>query len=500
MLRPSTVCAVLVVFAPTLEAAVLAGSVVENATSRPLARCQVALSMAQSGYDVPLKTTLTDSAGRFRFTELTGGTYFLTVERGGYAAARYGEKHWNGAGTPIVLGADSEFFSEFRLRRLGAVSGQVLDENRVGLAGSTVVAYEAVGSPPLRLAGSAVSDDRGVYRIAGLAPGAYYLRTGPRELEDQRSLLPTFFGEGPGAPEPVSAPVELDQERSGIDIQPRAGRLGHLAGKVTGGRVAGVWLFSETGTKQATCDGSGQFVFAELAPGGYELLARSSSGSLAAYQRLQVGEGVNQVVLAAGAMPLVRVRVEESEGKELDPRRVTVSLTRKGLSQRLAVPQISSLVGGGAAEVMPGEYAASATAAREYYVQSLRATGTPRVANEFLALPQQTVDLVVTVSSRPASLRGTVKTLDGQPAGGAPVFLNPVDAELRSRMGGPRSVRADANGAYQFPGLPPGQYLVFSSFEFQAPQEADWQRVPVRTATIQEGQESSLELELYGAL
>jgi protocatechuate 3,4-dioxygenase beta subunit len=478
-------------------AAAISGVTLEGASGRPLARSRVELVSVQHGYDLPLTTALTDSNGRFRFANLAAGTYFLIARRGGFAPERYGQRSWNTAGTPIVLGADAEFSAEFRMRRLGAISGQVLDENRVGLEGNTVSAYATDHFPP-RLAGSAVSDDRGMYRIAGLEPGVYYVRSGPQELEGQRSLLPTYYGQTSSEQGPQQVEVELDRETRGVDVQPLAGRLGQLRGRVTGGVLSRLWLISASGVEQAVPGGAGEFRFDRLAPGEYELLGISGERSLAAWRKIRIEEGANETTLEAGAMPVAVTRVEEKEGGEADPRRVTVTLKRGGISAALPLELPLSGVGSAVIPVMPGEYAASAEAAREYYVDSVRASGATGAENEFRALPGQRVSVEVTVGTRPAVLRGVVKTPDGQPAVGAPVFLNAMDAGARQRMGGTRMARAGQDGRYEFPGLAPGDYEVVSTFEFRGPKEANWQGVPARMVTLTEGQEASLDLELAG--
>ncbi|MGE5569113.1 MAG: carboxypeptidase regulatory-like domain-containing protein [Rhodospirillales bacterium] len=475
--------------------AILEGTVLDNAAARPLARSRVALTTLQNGYEIPLKTVLTGSGGNFRFDGLPAGTYFLTASRTGYQTARYGQKRWDGAGAPIILAAEAEFSCELRLRRLGAVNGTVLDENGVGLPGNTVTAYLA-GSRPLRIAGSAVSDDRGIYRIAGLQPGVYYIRSGPQKLEDERSLLPTFFGQ----PSPAPVSVDLDSETGPIDIQPVAGSLGHLRGRITGAPVSWVWLFSDTGSKQTTPNPAGEFTFDQLAPGDYELLARAAAGSVAAYGKLRIRSGANEAVLAAAPMPMVRIRIEESEAKPVDPGRITTSLKRRGFSEQLPIPQpVPMLTGNGGLEVTPGEYVVVVQTSPEYYVRSVRAQDA-RELNVVEALPDRTVEVVITVSSRPSVLTGKVSVPGGPPVAGAPVFLDPLDQELRVRLGGTRMARSDAGGVYRFPGLPPGDYQVFSSFEFDSPQEQDFKSVPVKVVTIQEGAEVSLDLDLYGSM
>jgi hypothetical protein len=191
-------------------------------------------------------------------------------------------------------------------------------------------------------------------------------------------------------------------------------------------------------------------------------------------------------------MPLVRIRIEESEGKVPDARLVTVTLDRKGYSEPLPFPQLPpALAGGGVLQVMPGDYVVSAHTSQEYYVRS--------IGNAVEALPGRTSEVVVVVSSKPGSLSGKV-TAAGQAVAGAPVFLNALDPELRVRLAGIRAVRADAAGVYTFLGLPPGDYEVFSSFEFQSAREEDFKRVPAKVVNLQEGGRATLDLDLTGSL
>src|SRR5216117_4457182 len=106
--------------------------------------------------------------GRTLFPYTTLFRSLLTAVRDGYFPAAYGQRLPIGRGTPIQVTAESDLFAELRLRRKGAITGRVLDENGVARAGVSVLAYRA--RLPLRSAGTAVSDDRGVFRIHGLDP------------------------------------------------------------------------------------------------------------------------------------------------------------------------------------------------------------------------------------------------------------------------------------------------------------------------------------------
>src|ERR1019366_2256683 len=97
---------------------------------------------------------------------------------------------WRAAGQPVVLEQDQSTFLSIRLARFSSISGAIVDENDVGLPDHEVVAM--TNTRPPRMLVKAQADDRGMYRIAGLDPGAYLVRTLARPFEDG-GYLPTFY-------------------------------------------------------------------------------------------------------------------------------------------------------------------------------------------------------------------------------------------------------------------------------------------------------------------
>lgn len=476
-------------------AAELEGVVLENLSGRPLARSEVRLEVIAAGATSALRSMLSDSRGRFVFHSLPAGAYLISVRRAGYLTARYGQRRWDGPGTPVVLAAAAHFFAEVRLQRLGVITGQVLDENQVGLTGHPVYAFkESDGA--LRMAAGGVSDDRGIYRLIGLEPGRYYVRTGPRRLEDGRGLLPTFHGQTTVFAEARPVEAELDREMGGVDIEPVAGRLTRLAGRVLGG-AATVTLHSELGEREAQAGPDGAFQFDELAPGPYELIALTTSGPpRAAWRRLYLGERAAEVALELRALPSLRVRCEEKDGRRVDAGRVTVFLRRAVRPGDNPV----RIEGGQSIALIPGEYQAAAVAPPEYYIHSFLMPRSSSRPGRFEAFPGEAMDLTVVLGSRPAALRGQVRDAEGKLVPGAPVFLSAVDPELRLLLEGGRSTRADQSGEYRFYGLPPGRYRLFSSFEVSQPRDPDWDATGAAGVTLEEGQRANLDLKLAGGM
>lgn len=462
-IRRVAVCCAWMAATGPVAAAVLSGSVVENGTARALARAKVTLEARQTSEATGSLTVLTGIGGQFTFDGLPSGVYLLRVEREGYATARYGQRRYEEPGTPIILETDSHFVAELRLKRFGAVTGEIVDENQVGLPDVPVHAYEL--GTTLKVTAVAKTDDRGVYRLAGLKPGRYLIRTAARRLEGGHELLPTYYPQATSAGDAENVHVALDQEVAGIDIAPAPGRLSAVNGTVVGGGAASVIMLTGTGPRTARIRPGGGFRFEQIEPGSYALLVDPAPGSeRAAYGEVFVGDQEARVVLEMLPAPRLRIRCEETTAKVIDSSSVSIFLSRKELGGA------STRVNCGERTVRgPGRWQMAVATPPQFYVASIVDDGGGEDAHNFTLKPGQSREITVLLSSHPAELRGKVLTDDGQPALGAPVFLDAYDSELRRRLGGVRTTRADQNGEYWFAGLPPGPYRILSSFQVRNP-------------------------------
>ena len=123
----------------------------------------------------PSGSVRTNTYGMFEFLDLPAGAYLITAARRGFMPAQYGQKNWRAAGQPVVLDKDQSTFLSIRLPRFSSISGVIVDENDVGLPEHEVVAMS--NTRPPRMMAKAQADDRGMYRISGLDPGSYLVRT-----------------------------------------------------------------------------------------------------------------------------------------------------------------------------------------------------------------------------------------------------------------------------------------------------------------------------------
>jgi hypothetical protein len=185
-------CCVLSAFAGLgLQAAVIRGTVVEQPAGRALSRTVVTLQPV-SGTPGELRSLRTNNLGQFEFDGLAAGAYVIRASRRGFMTIEYGQKQWNSAGIPLSVAAEASSFLNLRLPRYPGITGTVVDENDVGMPEMEVFAYRATQPP--QLVAHAVSDDRGVYRISGLTPGTYLVRTAAWR-GDAIDYLPTFSRE-----------------------------------------------------------------------------------------------------------------------------------------------------------------------------------------------------------------------------------------------------------------------------------------------------------------
>ena len=140
---------------------------------------------------LPPQNTFTDDRGRFAFTRLPAGRYTLVATKPGFVRAAYGAKRSDRPGTPITV-ADGQQIANLALKmaRGAVITGTIRDELGQPAPGATVrvmqyraqngerVLQPVPGNGPL----GETTDDRGTYRIFGLAAGEYYVSASPRSI------------------------------------------------------------------------------------------------------------------------------------------------------------------------------------------------------------------------------------------------------------------------------------------------------------------------------
>jgi carboxypeptidase family protein len=305
---------------------VITGVVVaDDADAKPVRRARVTCTPTDTPMGV---TTITDDAGRFACAGLATGRVMVTATRDAWVATTYGAKRPMRPGTavPVTSGEKTEIV--LRMPRGAVITGTILDQNGQPASSAAARAMRyAIRNGERQLVpygNSATTDDRGVYRIYGLAAGEYIVGASARGLVAIQSgeirLMPEVDVRQPAAAQQPSAQpdprersvtiastyypgtttssqagvvtVRAGEERGGVDFALQLATTARVEGTVTfpeGGTPPGLQVNLMASSSQATFPGlpldgfrmgraapDGAFSFGDVAPGQYTVLARGT--------------------------------------------------------------------------------------------------------------------------------------------------------------------------------------------------------------------------------
>ena len=482
------------------HAGVIQGIVVEKQTGYALEHATVTLQALPLGGS-EARTVRTREAGQFDFGSVPPGAYLIRAVRRGFMPVQYGQKRWNSAGTAVIVDKDSTMSLQLQLSRYGAIGGTVRDPNEAGIPDQDVAAYTSTQPP--RFVMRAKTDDRGVFRIGGLEPGAYVIRTTGNKDED-RDYIPTFSRQTQRAEEARTVIVYPDEEANDGDVRPILGQLFSVSGNIplpysNFGFNVTVTLASDMG--RVITEGPA-FHYASLPPVRYEIYAEARENApgtriLGGYLDLQLERNITNLAIPVNE---VRETTFVLDGAGTTPS-AQAFVRRKDPAGDGPV-QTAKLTSLGRLLLSPGHWTVLIAPPAGYYVA--RFSPVPR---DNLALPEGWNEITVganafnrftvTLSSGGGALHGMVKT-SGSPAVEAPVFLETWDPVTRKRLLDLREARTDAQGNYRFSGLPPGNYRVLSTFEYAAPEPGFFDSAGALEFRIESATDPQANLELYG--
>ncbi len=301
-------------------------------TPRPIRRAVVTL-----GGTVPNgRSVVTGDDGAFEFAGLPAGQFTVTATKAASLPAAFGAMRPGRQGTPIVL-ADGQVMSiRLTMSRGAVVSGTLRDADGQPVAGAGVAVVDAhsVGGfeRAFSSAGFVTTDDRGLYRVFGLAPSEYVIvavqeaaglgeigrRTAAEserllaELQQRRarppgaadaapappplppsfSFAPTYFPGTPRLRDASRVRVVAGEIREGVDFVAGAVPVARISGVVAGDVrnfaavrlvviLDGMRLPVGNGTTPVLSqapDAQGRFSYSNVAPGRYRIMARATRG------------------------------------------------------------------------------------------------------------------------------------------------------------------------------------------------------------------------------
>lgn len=485
---------------PKPPSARISGRVVAADTGKPI-RWATVHAVSDRGRQ---QYTTTDAEGRFEFEELVPGTYRLDAAAERYLRMYHGGQPYTGLGAVVPKGitvreAESFDKADLSLPRGGAIEGRLLDEFGDPAPGLMVQLSQVVyagGRQRLMPMGSRerslLSDDRGHFRIHGLAPGTYYLSVLAGVFAEQSEaggFAPTYYPGTTNLSSALPLTIEVGQEITNLTFPLTPARMARISGRAVdeeGDPIASATLLLATADRSGISDFfvtraqgnlDGTFVLRNVPPGlftlqGFGRPPAEGPGNLAAapFGSLPlIVAGVDQadLVLRITTGPSLRGRIvsEDPAVPLADPTSVRVS--------SFAVKFNTAPVGGGPSPYEVKEdgtfelknlfgYRVVRVSVRDPDWMLRRVTHQGRditdEAIDFTAKSDVT-DVEVVVTNRVTAIEGTVTDERGEPVTNYSVIVFATDASKwgdRSRF--VATARPSQDGTFVVRGLPPDEY------------------------------------------
>jgi protocatechuate 3,4-dioxygenase beta subunit len=421
-------------------------------------------------WEVRGEPAVTDARGRYTL-ELGAYRSYRRVQAAAAGYQRgYGERQGSSGDGPTIA-----------LAPAAGLSGRVVDGEGNPLPGvalelSAVPVSGRFGSAAhLRDRSRATSSRNGAFSLSGLAAGVFY-----RIRFTKAGFAPL---------ELRVEPLEPFEQRSGVEVVLRPGRLG--VGRVvdeSDAPIAGAEVtlrsaqptdpmtaaiqFARRGGDEAeeptaATDAEGRFEIADLAAGRYDLEVRAGGFAPAKVPGVKVGEGGGQVdlgtvVLAPGAS--IEGRVADPDGRAIASAEVTVRAGRDGLLgwSGAAGPRAKVQTDAG------GRFVVADLAPGQPVVLTVAKEGYGTEATSSLRPPADGVAVVLRPAGR---LRGRVVDARGRPIEGARVMAYPDDRPVLSaermlaRQQRPSWAVSGADGRFLIEDVEPGTLRVAAEAE-----------------------------------
>ena len=446
------------------------------------------------------RVALSGADGTFQFQHLPAASYSLSATRSGYAPQEHGQRR-AATGTAVALGNGQRLTGiDFALAPAGVIVGRVLDEDDQPFAGATIdalISRTAGSQPTLVSVATAQSDDRGDFRLTGLAAGQYYVSAfdpafaGVGDETGPLRYTPTYYpgvavveqavrvAVSPGAEPPrITFKLRIIRPARIAGVISAEGRRPLLSGAVIMDPVRGEWL-NAVPTQDVVILPDGSFAFRNVPPGTYQIRARgqvepNGASLFATYRVLVDGRDISSVelILQPGASVAGHLTVEAGR-----PARPPGAV---GLRVRAPFADGSSF-----GDTVTGEVLADGT----FVIRGLM-SGSHILTVEGLRYPwvlksvthrgqditdtgldisgrlQRFEDVRVAITDVASEVSGVVRDAAGAAVPDATVLIVPLSDQFWTRTSRRLGVlRTDAGGRYRLRGLPAGEYRAVASLE-----------------------------------
>ena len=424
-----------------------------------------------------------DDAGKFVFENVEPGrAYRVVAQRPGYLRAPYGARSPMAPGIPVIaeVGLTVEGLV-ITMTPQSVISGRVTDLTGDSVQGVQVIilrrGYRSGVRQLIAWTGTA-TDDQGAFRVADVPPGSYYALA--RELPNQvrAGRIATYY---PSAPNPEAAvPIDVapGTELRGIDIRFLTAQTYAVRGRVDVSAAPGERISVTAvpkgltfGDISASVRADNSFEIPNLAPGTYviQTLARAVRNGEPSMRQ----NGGTEVTITSADLNGLVVPINTSlsitgtitvEGEDAAARSGARPVLRgrpgKATPASSAGSQVEVKGTFRISGLAPGNYQLQmADLPTSAYVKSAR-FGDQDALHSSINVTRSGGELVIVLSNKAAQVSGALRDDKAAPLTGFLVTLWPMDPEPANATDGVRTTYTDRNGAFQFRGLPPGEYSV----------------------------------------
>lgn len=467
---------------------------------------------------------VTDESGGFLADGLDPAAYKVSATAPGYVQMpedKTGEQPFASASRFVRVGENVTI----RMIRGGVITGRVTNssgEPVIAISVDAARVRDENGQPVTgetninELNMSRQTDDRGVYRIYGLAPGSYIVGVGSGAFGFSSRPTP-FSGRMkiyyPSATRDTAQEVSISsgEEAGGIDIRYRSERGFSISGKISGAPTGEQGMAAMTPTvitltKPGTdiivattstlpIGEANSYAFYGLPNGDYEAVATRSnindlSSLVSSPRRVAInGRDVTGVDLALTPMASISgvVTLEKMSGQKCEAGRESypdeIVLTPKPEDPKSKAPFKMSFWGnpGTASPDEKGAFSLFGLSAGRHFIEAqlpdehwfvktmtlTSAPTTPAGARNagnngvMLKAGEKVSGLAVTIAEGAAGLKGKVVAPDnGKLPARLRVHLLPAEPEAKDEMLRFAETKADDDGSFAFANLAPGKYLL----------------------------------------
>lgn len=441
-----------------------------------------------------LGLTRTDSEGRFAFEGASLGEVRLEFQRNGFVPA--GGDDYRNADCSAACGP-----FELDMLQAGVISGAITDDLGEPVIASRVLLFCEGSERPLA---SAVTDDRGVYRLSGLRPaGSCRVEVAQGPMRSSAAELDA---------QPVEVEVEAGMNRSIPMVMRNAPSASlRVSGMVQGvdlGQEGRGMLFASTGLGRGRRGGvrrldlqpDGGFTIDDLQPGEYsfrlQVVGGPRRGENIYLGRHAVRSDLEGLVLAPQAPWRFSGRVEFDSLAAEEPAIIFLrgADPRTGVVLRATAPEFEFDTQ--RPDAVPGEFRADLRG-DDWFIREVEAGGEVYPPDAVTLDESSAATLVFRLSAEFASIQGRVKAdSTGSAASHYRVALQAPEGSDPQLF---RSVQTDQQGRFRFDKVRPGDYRIAAWESVGEPEARSarlWEQAgaAVRAFPVEPGAEVEIEL------